>query len=338
MDALADAFGLTRALVSLETPTGSEGPATDLLDAALRRGGYRIVRQRVSPGRDNLLAFREPPALVFSTHLDCVPPYVPLSEDAEAIRGRGSCDAKGLAAGMVAAAERLGSGGERRIGLLFLVGEENGSDGARAAGELEPRGRYLVNGEPTENRLSIGQKGSLRVDLHASGRAAHSAYPEEGDSAIDRLLGALEKIRRADWGQSEVLGPATVNIGTLSGGVAANVIAPAAEAVVFVRVVTPVEEARRLLDSLLAGDRHLTYQVIAQNDPVFCETLPGFDCAPVAFGTDVPSLTAFGRPLLIGPGSITVAHSDHEKIEKAELLRAVEIYCAIGTELLRRSA
>jgi hypothetical protein len=155
MDALADAFGLTRALVALETPTGSEGPATDLLDGALRRAGYRTVRQPVTPGRDNLLAFRERPAVVFSTHLDCVPPYLPLSEDADSIHGRGSCDAKGLAAAMVAAAEQLAVGGERRIGLLFLVGEENGSDGARVAAGLEPRGRFLINGEPTENRLGV---------------------------------------------------------------------------------------------------------------------------------------------------------------------------------------
>jgi len=188
MDDLADAFGLTRALVALETPTGSEAPATDLLDGTLTRAGYRTVRQRVSAGRDNLLAFREPPALVFSTHVDCVPPYIPLSEDDDAIRGRGSCDAKGLAAAMVAAAERLAARGERRIGLLFLVGEENGSDGARVAADLEPRGCFLVDGAPTENRLSIGQKGSLRIDLTATGRAAHSAYPDLGESAIAALL------------------------------------------------------------------------------------------------------------------------------------------------------
>ena len=156
MDALADAFGLTRALVALETPTGSEGPATDLLDGTLRRAGYRTVRQPVSPGRDNLLAFREPPALVFSTHVDCVPPYLPLSEDADTIRGRGSCDAKGLAAAMVAAAEQLAAAGERRIGLLFLVGEENGSDGARVAAGLEPRGplprQRRADGEPPVDR------------------------------------------------------------------------------------------------------------------------------------------------------------------------------------------
>src|SRR5919197_1753171 len=189
-----DALELTRALVALDTPTGAEGPATDLLDAVLRRAGYHVVRQPVSAGRSNLYAFREPPALVFSTHLDTVPPYLPLHEDATTIHGRGSCDAKGLAAAMVAAAERLAEGGERRIGLLFLVGEENGSDGAARAAELEPKGRFLVNGEPTENRLSIGQKGSLRVDLQATGRAAHSAYPEEGVSATAALLDTIERI------------------------------------------------------------------------------------------------------------------------------------------------
>src|SRR6476469_2724271 len=195
MDALADPLELTRALVALETPTGAEGPATDLLAGALARAGYRTARQRVSPGRDNLLAFREPPALVFSTHVDCVPPYVPLSEDERSIRGRGSCDAKGLAAAMVAAAERLAAAGERRIGLLFLVGEENVSDGAMAADEFEPRFWFLNDAATTENRLSIGQKGSLRVDLQATGRAAHSAYPEEGESAVAALLDTVARIR-----------------------------------------------------------------------------------------------------------------------------------------------
>src|SRR5918992_5424028 len=204
-----DALELTRALVGLETPTGSEGPATDFLADTLRHAGYKVVRQPVSPGRQNLYAYREPPALVFSTHLDTVPPYVPLSEDAEALHGRGSCDAKGLAAAMLAAAERLADRGERRIGLLFLVGEENGSDGARAAGELGPKGRFLINGEPTENRLSIGQKGSLRVDLEAAGRAAHSAYPGEGVSAIELLLDVIERIRQMPLPSDPLLGPST---------------------------------------------------------------------------------------------------------------------------------
>jgi acetylornithine deacetylase len=201
-----DALELTRALVALETPTGAEGPAIDLLDGTLRRVGYRVTRQPVSPGRDNLFAYRDTPDLVFSTHVDTVPPYLPLSEDSGSIHGRGSCDAKGIAAAMVAAAERLSQAGEHRIGLLFLVGEENGSDGALAAAELEPRGRFLVNGEPTENRLSIGQKGTLRVDLKAAGKAAHSAYPEDGVSAIAALLDTIERIRRMPLPVDPLLG------------------------------------------------------------------------------------------------------------------------------------
>ncbi len=224
-----DVLELTRALVALETPTGSEQPAIELLDGVLRGAGYQTVRQPVSPGRDNLYAYRERPELVFSTHVDTVPPYLPLTEDGEAIRGRGSCDAKGVAAAMVAAAEQLAAVGERRIGLLFVVGEENGSDGAMAAADLGPRGRFLVNGEPTENRLSVGQKGTLRVDLTASGRAAHSAYPEDGSNAIAALLDTIERIRALPLPCDPLLGQSTLNLGLISGGVAPNVIAPHAD-------------------------------------------------------------------------------------------------------------
>jgi len=337
MDALADAFELTRALVSLETPTGSEGPATDLLDAALRRGGYRIVRQRVSPGRDNLLAFREPPALVFSTHVDCVPPYVPLSEDAEAIRGRGSCDAKGLAAAMVAAAERLASGGERRIGLLFLVGEENGSDGARVAGELEPRGRYLVNGEPTENRLSIGQKGSLRVDLHATGRAAHSAYPEEGESAVAALLDTIERIRGLPLPRDPLLGTSTLNVGLIRGGVAPNVLAPEASAQILVRTVEPTDPLKAAIRPLAAPGVSVTFPV-----ELPCHkggaAPPGWDTTVVSYASDLPFLTNWGECYQLGPGTIRVAHTAQEHIRKADLLRGVDLYVRLATDLLAREA
>ena len=337
MDALADAFGLTRALVSLETPTGSEGPATDLLDAALRRGGYRIVRQRVSPGRDNLLAFREPPALVFSTHVDCVPPYVPLSEDAETIRGRGSCDAKGLAAAMVAAAERLALGGERRIGLLFLVGEENGSDGARVAGELEPRGRYLVNGEPTDNRLSIGQKGSLRVDLHATGRAAHSAYPEEGESAVAALLDTIERIRRLPLPCDPLLGVSTLNVGLIRGGVAPNVLAPDASAQILIRTVEPTEPLRGTIRALAEPGVSVTFPI-----ELPCHkggaAPPGWDTTVVSYASDLPFLTNWGECYQLGPGTIRVAHTAQEHIRKADLLRGVDLYVRLATDLLAREA
>jgi acetylornithine deacetylase len=337
MAALGDVFELTRALVALETPTGSEEPATALLEDALSRSGYQTVRQRVTPGRDNLLAFREPPALVFATHVDCVPPYVPLSEDAETIRGRGSCDAKGLAAAMVSAAERLAAGGERRIGLLFLVGEENGSDGARVAAELEPRGRYLVNGEPTENRLCIGQKGSLRVELHATGRAAHSAYPEEGNSAIEALLDTIERIRRLPLPADPLLGASTLNVGVIEGGVAPNVLAPEARAQILIRTVEPTEGLRATLVGLAAPGVTVAFPLELPGHRA--EAAPaGWDTTVVSYGSDLPFLTTWGECYQLGPGTIRVAHSAHEHIRKTDLLRGVDLYVRLATDLLAREA
>ncbi len=328
-----DALELTRALVALETPTGAEAPATDFLDQVLRRAGYRTVRQPVTAGRDNLYAYREPPALVFSTHLDTVPPYVPLAEDAESIHGRGSCDAKGLAAAMVAAAERLATQGERRIGLLFLVGEENGSDGARAAGELMPRGRFLINGEPTGNRLAGGQKGWLRVDLAATGRAAHSAYPDEGVSAIAALLDTIERIRRMPLPTDPLLGPSTLNLGLIGGGVAPNVIPPGASAQLLVRTVEPSGPLKQAIEALLSPGVSVSFPV----------ELPfykgggapaGWDTTVVSYASDLPFLSAWGERYQLGPGSIRVAHTSHEHIRKADLLRGVELYVRLASDLL----
>jgi len=337
MDALADAFGLTRALVALETPTGSEGPATDLLDGVLRRAGYRTVRQTVTPGRDNLLAFREPPALVFSTHVDCVPPYVPLSEDAESIHGRGSCDAKGLAAAMVAAAEQLAAGGERRIGLLFLVGEENGSDGARVAAGLEPRGHFLVNGEPTENRLSIGQKGSLRVDLKATGRAAHSAYPDEGESAVAALLDTIERIRQMPLPRDPLLGPSTLNVGLIQGGVAPNVLAPEASAQILIRTVEPTGPLKAAIQALAAPGVAVAFPVELPSHKAGAVPA-GWDTTVVSYASDLPFLASWGEGYQLGPGTIRVAHTAQEHIRKADLLRGVELYVRLATDLLAREA
>jgi len=332
-----DVLELTRALVALETPTGSEQPAIDLLDGVLRRAGYRTVRQPVSPGRDNLYAYRERPELVFSTHVDTVPPHLPLAEDAEAIRGRGSCDAKGLAAAMVAAAERLAVGGERRIGLLFVVGEENGSDGAKAAADLGPRGRFLINGEPTENRLSVGQKGNLRADLTASGRAAHSAYPEEGSSAIAALLDTIEHIRRLPLPRDPLLGQSTLNLGLISGGVAPNVIPPHAGAQLLVRTVEPTDRLKAAIREQLAPGVSVTFPVElpfhkAGGAP------PGWDTTVVSYASDLPFLTAWGEGYQMGPGTIRVAHTAEEHILKADLLRGVDLYVRLATDLLAREA
>jgi acetylornithine deacetylase len=291
------------------------------------------VRQAVSAGRHNLYAYRERPALVFSTHLDCVPPYVPLTEDAESIRGRGSCDAKGLAAAMIAAAERLAARGERRIGLLFLVGEENGSDGARAAADFGPRGRFLINGEPTENRLSIGQKGSLRVDLRASGCAAHSAYPDEGSSAIAALLDTLERIRRMPLPSDPLLGSSTLNVGLIGGGVAPNVIPPHASAQILIRIVEPTGPLKDHIRGLLARDVSVSFPV----------ELPfhkggrapaGWDTTVVSFASDLPFLASWGEGYQLGPGTIKVAHTAGEHIRKADLLHGVELYVQLATDLL----
>ncbi|HSB54606.1 MAG TPA: M20/M25/M40 family metallo-hydrolase, partial [Gemmatimonadales bacterium] len=294
-----DPIELTRALVARESPTFAEAPATDYVAGVLQRVGWQVTRQAVTPGRDNLYAYREPPVVVYSTHLDCVPPYVPFREDDEWLRGRGVCDAKGIAAAMVAAAERLAQRGERRIGLLFVVGEENGSDGALAAAALQPKGRFLINGEPTENRLSIGQKGSLRLDLEAEGQAAHSAYPEEGRSAIIPLLDTLERIRHLPLPSDPLLGPSTLNIGTIHGGVAPNVIPPSARAQIHFRTVGPTAALKDAVAQALAPGVVITGEVEL---PAFKSAAPaGWDTTFVAFASDLPFLGSWGRGYQLGP-------------------------------------
>lgn len=330
------ALELIRRLVAVESPSGAEGPATALLAAYLSERGYQVELQQVSSGRHNLYAFRDQPELVFSTHLDTVPPWVPLREDDEYIHGRGSCDAKGLAAAMVEAAERLAAEGERRVGLLFLVGEENGSDGARAAAELTPKGRFLVNGEPTGNRLSVGQKGALHVHLSVAGRAAHSAYPEEGDSAILPLLDALERLRSMPLPEDPLLGPSTLNIGIVEGGVAANVIPPAASALMLIRTVGPTDGLRAAIRER-AGPR-VEVRFVAELPPVKGSAPPGWETTVVSFASDLPFLAPWGRCFQMGPGSIRLAHTADERIAKRELREGVERYVRLARDLLALEA
>ncbi len=331
---MIDPIELTRQLVALPSPTGAEGPAVAHLAGVLASLGYDVERQQVTPGRHNLYARREAPVAVFSTHLDCVPPYVPLREDAECLYGRGSCDAKGLAAAMVAAAERLAADGERRIGLLFVVGEENGSDGAIAAAALESKGRFLINGEPTDNILTIGQKGALRVDLRATGRAAHSAYPDEGASAIEPLLAVLEKIRALPLPADALLGPSTLNIGTLRGGVAPNVIPPDAEAQLLIRTVEPTAELRRRIAACAVPG--VTIEFAVEIPPYKGSAPEGWEAEVVSFASDLPFLAPWGERFQMGPGSIRVAHTDGERIGKLELFEGVDRYVALARDLLRR--
>lgn len=329
-----DPIALTKALVALETPTGHEGPAVNLLEGALLRLGYRVQRQQVATGRDNLFAFRESPEIVFTTHLDCVPPYVPLREDEETIWGRGSCDAKGQAAAMVAAAERLATEGERRVGLLFVVGEEDGSEGAQTAAALEPRGRFLINGEPTEGRLVVGQKGALRVTVKAAGRAAHSGYPDEGESALLPLLDTIERIRRLPLPVDDLLGPTTLNIGTLQAGVAPNVIPPAAEAQIMLRTVGPSAALREAITACAIGGVTVAFPLEIPPYRASLPPPPGWETTVVSYGSDLPLLGDWGVGYQMGPGTIRVAHTDHEHIHKADLLDGVDRYVRLAKDLL----
>jgi acetylornithine deacetylase len=331
---VVDPIALTKELVTLETPTGREGPAVDLLAGYLGRLGYRIVRQPVSAGRENLYAYREVPTVVFSTHLDCVPPFVPLREDATHLHGRGTCDAKGLAAAMVTAAERLAQAGEPRIGLLFVVGEENGSDGAQAAHAIEPKGRFLINGEPTENRLSLGQKGSLKIVLDCVGRAAHSAYPEDGRSALLPVLDTLERLRRLELPTDPMLGSGTLNVGVVRGGVAPNVIPPSAHAELLMRLVGPSAELRPRIAACAADGVTVTFPTEL---PYYKNTAPaplGWDTTVVSYASDLPFYGAWGPAYQLGPGTIRVAHTDEERIAKAELLAGVELYVRLAKDLI----
>lgn len=330
-----DPIELTRELSAVYSPTGSEAAVTALLERRLAGLGWTVARQPVSPGRDNLYATLDPPVVVFCTHLDVVPPELPLVEDDEWLRGRGVCDAKGVAAAMIAAAHELRAAGERRIGLLFTVGEETGSDGAKAANRFGPRGRFLVNGEPTENRLSIGQKGALLLRLEAAGRAAHSAYPEEGVSAVDALLLTLERIRRLPLPDDPDLGATTLNIGLISGGVAANVIPPSAQADLLFRTVTDTEALRDAVQRACAPG--VTARVIFDTPSVKSPALPGWDTTVVSYASDLPHLAAWGTGYQLGPGTIRVAHTDDERIRKADLVAGVSAYVRLARQLIGES-
>jgi acetylornithine deacetylase len=331
-----DVVALTRELIQIPSPTGAEGAVVDRVAECLVGLGWTLLRQEVTPGRHNLFATCGPrPEVVLSTHLDVVPPHLPVREDAEWLYGRGACDAKGIAAAMIVAAERLRAEGEDRIGLLFVVGEENGSDGARAAASLAPGSRTLINGEPTEGRLSIGQKGALRVVLEAEGVPAHSAYPEEGRSAVHLLLDALERIRSLALPVDPLLGETTLNVGRIEGGIAPNVLAPDASATLLIRTVAPTAELRAALEAAVHPvGPHLKLSFPLDLPAVRSEPLEGWDTVTVRYTSDLPLLLNWGQGYQWGPGTIRVAHTDHERIRKAELTEAVDAYIRLIRQTL----
>ena len=315
---------LTRQLVDVPSVTGEEKAVADLLFARLAAEGWKCSRQPVSGERFNILATRGKPRVILSTHLDTVPPFVASSEDQDFIYGRGACDAKGIAVAMICAAEQLAAEGRTDVALLFVVGEETEGDGAAAAARSTPPAAFLIDGEPTDNQLATGHKGIILARIEAEGKAAHSGYPDQGDSAINRLIDALQKLRAHSFSEDPVLGRPYVNIGRIEGGVAANVIADKAHAVIAIRTVAPSDEYIERVRELIGGRCRLV--VMKTSDPQAMVALPGFGNKVVGYGTDIPTLRALGKPLLLGPGSIFDAHTPGEKISKADLTRAVELY------------
>lgn len=328
---------LTRRLVDIESVTGNEGNCCAFLSEYLSHQGWRVEAIPVSAGRFNVFASRGKPAVVLSTHLDTVPPFFPAREEPDAIYGRGSCDAKGIAAAEIFAAGALVTEGADNLGLLFLVGEETLSDGARAANRVPSGSKYLINGEPTCNKLAVGTKGNLRIDVRVKGRMAHSAYPHLGISAIDKLLDILDDVRRMPLPSDETLGPSTLNIGVIAGGCAANVIPGEAQAQLLFRTVGEnggVADLQPQVERLLRG--RCEFEVVRKTPALRMEALDGFETDVVAFSTDLPALTAWGQPLLLGPGSIHEAHTSHEHVRKQDLVRAVELYCGLVRLLAAR--
>ena len=333
-----DAFALARSLIDIESITGQEKAVGEYLFATLSSlaasSGGTVERMAVEPDRFNVLATWGTPEIVLSTHMDTVPPFFPSSEDEEFIRGRGACDAKGILAAMICALEYLLAAGISNFGLLSVVGEEKDSLGALTAAK-NPRGtKFLINGEPTQNRLAVGSKGTLRYWVTARGRLAHSAYPELGESAIEKLLDALNALRSLTLPQDAVLGRSTLNIGTISGGRAPNVIADEAHADLMFRTVGDPEPIRAALRAAIDGK--VEVEEVLYTPAVHLASLPRFDTTVVAYTTDIPNFRgAWGNPLLIGPGSIHLAHTAEERLAKRELLQAVAMYARLVRRLLQ---
>ncbi|PYS82129.1 MAG: peptidase dimerization protein [Acidobacteria bacterium] len=328
-------FELTRKLIDIPSVSGEEQEVGRFLASRLEGLGYRVEAQEVEAGRANVLATTgATPRVVLSTHMDTVPPFIPSAEDETHIRGRGSCDAKGIIAAQIAAAERLRAEGVEGVGLLFTVDEELGSLGARAANShaLARGCEYLVNGEPTDNRLAVGSKGSLRLRLSTRGRAAHSAYPERGESAIEKMLDVLGSVRACVWPRDEFFGETTCNIGTVNGGTRPNVIPAEAQAELQIRLVTPSAVVKKILEAAVAGRARVEY--LSAAEPVRMHAVEGFEREVVRFTTDIPYLANWGAPLLVGPGSILDAHTDGERVSKRELEEAAALYARLARTLL----
>lgn len=325
-------FELTKQLMSIPSVTGSEAAVGEFLAGQLAERGYRVEKQKVEDGRFNVMGFDGEPRFLFCTHIDTVPPVLPVGEDDTFLYGRGACDTKGIIAAMLEAGDRLRTAGTRNFGYLLVVGEETNGSGAKAANTLSWNTSFVIVGEPTGNKLARAQKGTLMVNLSAEGRAAHSGYPEEGVSAIDGLWEVLRECRDADWGNDPVLGRGTFNVGVFRGGEACNIVPAAATASIMIRTIEPRVSAEARLRSLVRN--RAAIEIIGGANPHLMHVVDGFETTVVSFGSDVPYLGNLGKPLLIGPGSILDAHTANEKIRKEELIEGAALYERLARSLM----
>jgi len=332
-------FELTKSLMSVPSTSGEEEAVGFWLRDYLESLGWTVELHKVSENQNNVIAtLNDSPRVWFSTHMDTVPPYIPPSEDDEKIYGRGACDAKGIIAAQITAAEQLRKEGVTDIGLLYTVEEERASTGAKASNlhTLAAKCEFMINGEPTDNDLAIGSKGSFRLKIKTKGKAAHSAYPEMGDSAVLALLDILDDIRQTKFPNDDFFGATTVNIGVIEGGVALNVIPPSAEASLLIRLTTKREPIETALQNIVRDRGEI--EVLSCSEPVKLLEVEGFNQKVVRFTTDIPHLPNWGQPLLLGPGSILVAHTKDEFVIKKDLETAVELYVDLVKKLLNAEA
>jgi len=332
-----DPIKLTRRLIDIESISGNEGAVGAELYEELCRLGYAAHKMPVAHERFNVVATvdERKPDIVFSTHMDTVPPFIPSSEDSGNVYGRGSCDAKGIIAAQIAACQQLRKEGAA-VGMLFLVGEERDSLGAKVANENALGSRFLINGEPTENKIATASKGALRLQLTAKGKMAHSAYPELGESAIEKLLTALERLRAMELPVNPEVGPCTLNIGLMEGGRAPNVVPDHARAQLLYRLVGPSEALRQQITKQVDGLAEAEF--VLEIPFMKLRTVAGVESMVAKFTTDIPALTNWGAPVLLGPGSIHVAHTEREYISKKQLHEAVDLYSKVARQLLESSS
>jgi acetylornithine deacetylase len=331
-DAGERAVSLLSELVAIPSVTGSEEPVLAFLERRYASSGWIVDSMEVAPDRRNLFVHRGHPSVVLTTHADTVPPFFPPRREGDVLMGRGACDAKASLAAQAIALEELARDGTSEVGLLVLVGEERGSDGALAANRRPHLARYLVGGEPTGSRFVAGSKGCLRIEVEARGVSGHSSEPSTGRSAVDPLLEFLNSLRAMKLPEHPTFGATTMNIGVLQAGTAPNVIAESARAEIIFRTGEPIETLLAHIRPMAQG--RVEVRVGYRSDPVSFRCPKESPGEIVSFACDLPLLPAWGEPILFGPGSIRDAHGAEERVSLAEVASAVGVYVGLVRGLL----